>query len=141
MKSIRTTFLALTSITLLAAPLAEAAKVVSATTFATGAAVSATGPDSIALGAGSIWVSYTNGTSGTGGGSSTIVQYDMQGNIQNKYTVAGSVDGLKVQPDTGLVWCLQNQDGNSDPDSHCARPRHHAAITLPICRTILHARL
>jgi hypothetical protein len=116
MKSIRKTFLALTTITLtlIFAPLAHAAKVDLVTTFATGAAVSATGPDSIALGSASVWVSYTNGASSTGGnGSSTIVQYDMQGNILNKYTVAGSVDGLKVQPDTGMVWCLQNQDGNS----------------------------
>jgi hypothetical protein len=114
MKSTFATFLASVSIALIAAQSADAAKIVSVTTFATGAAVSATGPDSIALGAGTLWVSYANGASSTGGsGSSTIVQYDLQGHILNRYTVAGSVDGLKVQPDTGLVWCLQNQDGNS----------------------------
>jgi hypothetical protein len=104
--------LAFAFITWIEVPLASAGVLV--TTFATGAAVSATGPDSIALGPGSIWVSYTNGASSTGGsGSSTIVQYDRQGNILNQYSVPGSVDGLKVQPDTGMVWCLQNQDGNS----------------------------
>jgi hypothetical protein len=29
------------------------------------------------------------------------------------YQIAGSVDGLKVDPVTGQIWALQNQDGNS----------------------------
>jgi hypothetical protein len=29
------------------------------------------------------------------------------------YSILGSVDGLKIEPRTGLVWALQNQDGNS----------------------------
>lgn len=84
------------------------------TTFATGTAVGATAPDSIALGFFSIWVSYANGASSTGGsGSSTIVQYGFDGRVRQTYSIAGSVDGLKVDPRTGLVWALQNQDGNS----------------------------
>jgi hypothetical protein len=98
---------------LLAASPAGAITVVSVTTFASGTAVNATAPDSIALSDGSIWVAYTNGGSSTGGGVSTIVQYDIHGNVMNQYSVAGSVDGLKVDPYRGLVWCLQNQDGNS----------------------------
>jgi len=71
-------------------------------------------PDSITSGDGSIWVQYGNGAKSDGsGGSSTIVQYDLLGNTQNTYTVAGSDDGLKVDPATGNVWVLQNQDGNS----------------------------
>ena len=71
-------------------------------------------PDSITSGNGSIWVQYGNGAKSDGsGGSSTIVQYDLLGNTQNTYTVAGSDDGLKVDPATGNVWVLQNQDGNS----------------------------
>jgi hypothetical protein len=86
----------------------------SISTFATGQAVNATGPDSITVGGGSVWVSYTNGADSTGlGGSSTIVQYNMSGAIRKTYTIAGSVDGLKIEPKTGLVWALQNQDGNS----------------------------
>jgi hypothetical protein len=73
-----------------------------------------TGPDSITRGDGFIWVAYTNGISGTGGpGTSTIVQYDFSGNIVNSYHIGGSVDGLKFDPDTGKIWALQNQDGNS----------------------------
>jgi hypothetical protein len=84
------------------------------TTFATGTAVSATGPDSITLSKNSVWVSYTNGADSTGlSGSSTIVQYKLNGEVRHTYTIAGSVDGLKVDPRTGRVWALQNQDGNS----------------------------
>jgi hypothetical protein len=83
--------------------------------FATGAAVGATGPDSIAVAGGSVWVSYTNGadSTGQGGGKSTIVRYDLKGAVQHQYSIAGSVDGLKLDPETGLVWAMQNQDGNS----------------------------
>jgi hypothetical protein len=82
--------------------------------FATGAAVSASGPDSITVGNGSVWVSYTNGADSTGAsGSSTIVQYSLGGKVRHMYSISGSVDGLKIEPRTGLVWALQNQDGNS----------------------------
>ena len=83
-------------------------------TFATGAGVNATAPDSIALGNNSIWVSYANGADSTGlSGGSTVVQYRFNGKVRHTYSIPGSVDGLKVDPRTGLVWALQNQDGNS----------------------------
>lgn len=84
------------------------------TTFATGSAVGATAPDSIAYGGGSIWVEYGNGASSTDyTGKSTIVQYSTGGSVLNTYSLAGSVDGLKYNPNTGQVWALQNQDANS----------------------------
>jgi hypothetical protein len=93
--------------------------------FATGAAVNATAPDSVTTGNGSVWVEYGNSADSTGaGGSSTIVQYSREtGEIQFQYSLAGSVDGLKIDPVTGVVWALQNQDGNStlsliDPVTH-----------------------
>jgi hypothetical protein len=101
---------------------AGAAGVSSITVFAEGAAVSASAPDSIALTGDAIWVSYTNGADSTGlNGSSTIVEYSFDGSVRRTFDIAGSVDGLKVDPVTGLVWALQNQDGNStltliDPD-------------------------
>jgi hypothetical protein len=94
------------------------------TTFASGTAINATGPDSITLSRHSVWVSYTNGADSTGlSGSSTVVQYSLKGKVRSTYSIAGSVDGLKVDPRTGLVWALQNQDGNStlsliDPEKH-----------------------
>jgi hypothetical protein len=93
--------------------------------FATGAAVNGTAPDSVTTGNGSVWVEYGNNADSTGaGGNSTIVQYSQRtGAIQFQYSIAGSVDGLKIDPVTGVVWALQNQDGNStlsliDPITH-----------------------
>jgi sugar lactone lactonase YvrE len=106
--------IAIASIALTAGLSAYAQRVRRMTTFATGTAVNATGPDSVALSKNSVWVSYTNGADSTGlSGSSTIVQYKLNGEVRHTYTIAGSVDGLKVDPRTGRVWALQNQDGNS----------------------------
>jgi hypothetical protein len=91
---------------------AGAQSIRSVSVFAQGASVQATGPDSITVGGGSVWVSYSNGADSTGlGGSSTIVQYDLKGSIEHQFSIAGSVDGLKRDPRTGLIWALQNQDG------------------------------
>jgi hypothetical protein len=116
--------IAIASIALTATWSAYAQQVRRITTFASGTAVNATGPDSITLSRNSVWASYTNGADSTGlSGSSTIVQYKRNGQVRNTYSIAGSVDGLKVDPRTGLVWALQNQDGNStlsliDPKAH-----------------------
>jgi hypothetical protein len=104
----------LASVSPLSLESAVGATIDSETVFATGAAIGATGPDSVTVGNGSVWVAYTNGASSTGGsGSSTVVQYSLSGQLQHQFSIAGSVDGLKIDPSTGLVWALQNQDGNS----------------------------
>jgi hypothetical protein len=106
--------IAIASITLTIALSAYAQNIRRITTFATGTAVNATGPDSVALSRNFVWVSYANGADSTGlSGSSTIVQYKLNGEVRHTYSIAGSVDGLKVDPRTGRVWALQNQDGNS----------------------------
>jgi hypothetical protein len=106
--------IAIASITVIMASLAYAQNVRRITTFATGSAANATGPDSITLSRNSVWVSYTNGADSTGlSGSSTIVKYKLNGEVRQTYSIAGSVDGLKVDPRTGRAWALQNQDGNS----------------------------
>jgi hypothetical protein len=105
---------AIASVSLTMASAAYAQHIRRITTFATGTAVSATGPDSITLSRNSVWVSYTNGADSTGlSGNSTIVQYNLHGEVRHTYSIAGSVDGLKVDPRTGRLWALQNQDGNS----------------------------
>src|SRR6516164_8504744 len=106
--------IAIAAIALTLASSAYAQSVRRITTFATGTAVKATQPDSIALSKNSVWVSYTNGADSTGlSGSSTIVQYKLNGQVRHTNSIAGSVDGLKVDTRTGRVWALQNQDGNS----------------------------
>jgi hypothetical protein len=93
-------------------------------TFASAPAGSSS-PDSITTdGQGFVWVAYTNGADSTSAaGDSTVVQYDSSGNVVQSYTVAGYVDGLKYNPESGEIWALQNQDGNStltliDPVTH-----------------------
>jgi hypothetical protein len=91
------------------------AKAISITpaTFATGTPISATSPDSVVFGLGSLWASYQNGADSTGAsGSSTVVRYSPSGAVLNTWTIAGNVDGLRIDPNN-QVWALQNNDGNS----------------------------
>ncbi len=82
--------------------------------FATGVPVNARSPDSVTYGNGSLWVEYSNGAASSNySGNSTLVQYNLSGAVQNTYSLGGNVDGLKYNPSTGVVWALQNQDGNS----------------------------
>ncbi len=109
---------ALAAVGLLAlASASHAAPGFTATVFATGADVSASKPDSITVGGDHVFVEYGNGASsskplGTGG-ASTLAEYDFSGNLVNSFSALGSVDGLRYNADTGLLWVLQNQDGNS----------------------------
>jgi hypothetical protein len=113
---------AVVAFTVCSSSIVGAASVRSVKVFAEGAAVNASGPDSIAVSNDSIWVSYANGADSTGlSGSSTVVEYGFSGRVRRTFSIPGSVDGLKVDPRTGFVWALQNQDGNStltliDPD-------------------------
>ena len=92
------------------------AEVTSESIFAT-ASSGESAPDSLTMANGSLWVEWGNGASSTAfpgtDGSSTIVEYSKSGAIENTYTLGGQVDGLKLDPATGDVWALQNQDANS----------------------------
>ena len=82
-------------------------------TFATGTTLGTTQPDSTFFGLGSVWISYQNGSDSTGSfGSSTVVRYSPSGVVQQTWSIKGNVDGLRIDPN-GLVWALQNNDGNS----------------------------
>ena len=82
--------------------------------FATGGAVGATSPDPVLFGDGSVWVAYQNGADSAGAsGSSTLVRYTPGGTVQQTWSIAGNVDGLRADPATGLIWAMQNNDGNS----------------------------
>lgn len=86
----------------------------SETTFASGGPVGGASPDSLAFASGDLWVAYTNGADSTGAaGSSTVVEYSPTGAVLQTFTLAGYVDGLKLDPYTHQVWAMQNQDGNS----------------------------
>lgn len=97
----------------------------------------ASAPDSITTGAGSVWVSYAGGTTADGSepsGNSTVVRYSPAGAVQATYSIKGSVDGLKYNPGTGIIWALQNQDANSalsfiNPVTNAVTPQPYAAVS------------
>ena len=71
-------------------------------------------PDSIEVAGNHVWVGFQNTTSKTGsdGLSSTIVEYSLSGKLRATFAVLGHVDGVRVNPSTGLVWVLSNEDAN-----------------------------
>jgi hypothetical protein len=82
-------------------------------------------PDSIAVLHGHVFVGYGDGhlPDGSDGLSSQIVEYRMDGSVVYTYTVPGHSDGLKVDPNTQLLWALQNEDANANlviinPETH-----------------------
>jgi hypothetical protein len=82
--------------------------------FATSVPGSYTKPDSIAVVGSRVFVGYGNGvaTDGSDGKSSTIVEYAMNGNVLNTYSVKGHNDGLRYNTTTKLLWSMQNEDAN-----------------------------
>lgn len=98
--------------------------------------ISSTSPDSIGFGDGSVWVSYQNGADSPGAsGSGTVVCYSLAGAVINTWTIAGNVDGLRLDP-SGKVWALQNNDGNSaltviDPTTNATTLAPTAPRTQP----------
>jgi hypothetical protein len=70
-------------------------------------------PDSIVQWNDSIIVGFQNHVAkdGSDGKSSTIVQYTLDGRVQQAFSVPGHNDGLRVIGGSDL-WCLQNEDAN-----------------------------
>jgi hypothetical protein len=95
-------------------------------TFATGVAGSYFQPDSIAVSGRYIYIGYGNGVAkdGSDGKSSTIVKYKMNGDVVTTFSVVGHNDGLRVNPQTKMLWALQNEDGN--PNLAIINPRNGA---------------
>jgi hypothetical protein len=62
------------------------------------------------------------------------VQYSPGGAVQHTYSIPGLVDGLKFNPTTGIVWALQNNDGNAtlsliNPTTHVVSGPLSYAVT------------
>ena len=105
------------------APKAE--KGYSISVFAKGVKGKYTKPDSIAVIHHHIFIGYGDGNDPTGadGKSNQIVEYTKDGDVVRIYTVKGHNDGLKVDPYTGKLWAMQNEDANPnlviiDPETH-----------------------
>ena len=74
-----------------------------------------TQPDSITFNSAGIFIGYGNNgdPAGVTAIPSTIVEYDSNGNVLNQVFVNGHNDGLKINPQTGDLWAMQNEDANA----------------------------
>lgn len=90
------------------------AETVHVTTFAKSSKGKYTQPDSITFNSTNVFVGCGNGGApdGSDGKSSTIVEYTMSGSKVTTFSVKGHNDGLKIDPSTGLLWAMQNEDAN-----------------------------
>lgn len=72
-------------------------------------------PDSVTFNATNVFVGYGNGGNpdGSDNAKSNVVEYDMSGNAVRTFDIVGHNDGLRINPQTGDLWALQNEDGNS----------------------------
>ena len=72
-----------------------------------------TNPDSITTANGKIYIVYANNTQPDGtGGTSTIVEYSMSGQMLRTFQVVGKADGLKYNPFDHKLWALRDEDSN-----------------------------
>ena len=71
-------------------------------------------PDSVAVDGHHVFIDYQNVTSKTGGDGkfSTVVEYNMRGEVLHAFSVSGHSDGMRIDPVTHLVWTTSNEDGN-----------------------------
>ena len=99
----------------------------------------ATMPDDISVSAdgADLWVGYGNGVDTFGhGGPSNLVEYDIaSGAVLQNLTIPGHLDGLKINPQTGIVWATQNEDGN--PTLTIVNPKNGKFETSPIIKSSL----
>ncbi len=71
-----------------------------------------------------VYIGYGNGNdpAGADGKTNMVVEYNRQGQKISSFSVKGHNDGLKVDPYTGKLWVMQNEDANPslviyDPDT------------------------
>jgi hypothetical protein len=85
----------------------------SVSTFATSMKPHYYQPDSIAVWNDRVFIGYGNNAKPDGTfGSSTLVEYAMDGSVIQTFKIKGHNDGLKVDPKTNLLWALQNEDAH-----------------------------
>jgi hypothetical protein len=87
-------------------------------------------PDSVAVLRDRVFVGYGDGHApdGSDGLKSQVVEYRMDGSIAYIYTVTGHNDGIKIDPETHLLWALQNEDSNPNLviiDTETHRRKHY----------------
>jgi hypothetical protein len=84
-------------------------------------------PDSVAVDGKHVFIDYQNVTPKTGGGFSTVIEYNMQGHELHRWNVSGHSDGMRIDPATHKIWTTSNEDGNPafaliDPKANTVTP-------------------
>jgi hypothetical protein len=71
-------------------------------------------PDSLAVAGGHIWIAYGDGhlPDGSDKLSNEIVEYTTLGKPVRTISVKGHSDGLRLNPYTGKLWAIQNEDAD-----------------------------
>ena len=75
-------------------------------------------PDSLAVINDQIWIGYGNEgkKDGAENAMSAIVEYAMDGKVLKTLTLKGHNDAVKLDPKSGKVWAMHNEDGNASLD-------------------------
>lgn len=83
------------------------------TLFASGVAGVYVAPDSLTTDGSFVYAGYQNSAAADGSsGNSVVVQYTLGGAAVRQFPVNGKCDGLRIDPSTGLLWALSNEDAN-----------------------------
>lgn len=71
-------------------------------------------PDSVAVDGGHVFIDYQNVTAkdGSDGKFSTVVEYNMEGDLLKRWDIPGHSDGMRVNPADHVLWTTSNEDGN-----------------------------
>ena len=89
-------------------------------------------PDSIAVRGNRVFVGYGDGhdPGGADGLNSQVVEFRMDGSVAHIYTVPGHNDGVKLDPTTGKIWAMQNEDANPNLVIINPETRHQKLFTF-----------
>jgi len=83
------------------------------TLFARGVAGVYVAPDSLTTDGSFVYAGYQNSAAADGSsGNSVVVKYTLGGVAVRQFPVNGKCDGLRIEPSTGLLWALSNEDAN-----------------------------
>jgi hypothetical protein len=100
-----------------------------------------TNPDDLAVSAdgADLWVGYGNTADtkgGTGSGPSNLVEYDIStGAVLQNLTIPGHLDGIKINPQSGVVWATQNEDLN--PTLTIVNPKNGKFQTFKVTSSLI----
>ena len=103
------------TLTTFASPFADAGLNQTNVTGTTPVAPMVASPDDITISGNNVFIGWGNNVPGDGGngGMSTLAEYNLNGTLEMSFNIQGHLEGIAVDPTTGLVYTDQNEDGNS----------------------------